>query len=77
MIQQAKDAALAAKSYLAEVVGPDLPGLMLDEVEKVDNTWVVGVSYYESYLSTIKLRKILTIDAESGDVISMKNKNGQ
>jgi hypothetical protein len=44
---QAKDAALSAKNYLADTMG-ELPGLVLDEVERVGETWIVSVSFYEN-----------------------------
>lgn len=73
---QAKDAALSAKNYLADTMG-ELPGFVLDEVEKVGDNWLVTVSFYENIFATYKVHKVLTIDAGTGNVVSMKNKNGQ
>jgi hypothetical protein len=74
---QAKDATLAARNYLQETMGRELPGFVLDEVEKVGDSWIVSVSYFEALYSTTKVHKVLTIDANSGDVLSVKNKDGQ
>ena len=73
---QAREAALSAKKYLAETMG-ELPGLLLDEVEKMGNTWKVSVSFYESMFQIARVHRVLAIDADSGNVISMKNKNSQ
>jgi len=68
----ARDAALAAKKYFDELVGP-LPGLTLEEVKRTDEAWVVTFSYFQNLASTRKSYKVLTVEPETGEVLSMIN----
>lgn len=78
----AKDAALKAKQYYQDVTD-NYGDVQLEEIELSEDgkTWLITLGIYESTASTYLLSKglaetvsykIFTIDAYSGDVISMK-----
>jgi hypothetical protein len=70
----AKQAAVAAKKYLADLIGGAPYSLTLEEVERSSDRrkWLVTLSYIENLFLNNKSYKIFTIDAHSGEVTSMK-----
>jgi hypothetical protein len=70
----AKQAALAAKKYLADLIGGTPYSLALEEVERSSDRrkWFVTLSYMENLFVNTKSYKIFTIDAHDGEVTSMK-----
>ena len=70
----AKQAAIAAKKYLVDLIGGSPYSLSLEEVELSSDRrkWHVTLSYLENLFINTKSFKIFTIDAHSGEVTSMK-----
>ena len=75
----AKKAGLAAKNYLTELMGGPLYGLSLEEVErsKDSSNWLITLSYNENVFLSTKTYKVFTVDALTGEVLSMKIKRMQ
>jgi hypothetical protein len=70
----AKQAAVAARKYLVDLVGGVPYNLTLEEVERSSDgrKWLVTLGYVENLYLNKKSYKLITIDAHTGDVTSMK-----
>ncbi|MBZ5567559.1 MAG: hypothetical protein LAN64_06875 [Acidobacteriia bacterium] len=69
----AMDAAQIAKNYFNETVGKRW-GVTVEEAEAKNGDWTVVVSYFEDVFSPTKNFKVITIDAASRSVKSMKTR---
>ncbi len=70
----AKKAAEIATRYLAEMKNLRVYDISLEEIELADDrkSWLVTLGHPRSYLGTMKDYKIIKVDAETGEVLSMK-----
>ena len=70
----AKEAAQIATRYLAEMKNLPVVDISLEEIELTDDrkSWLVTLGHPRSYLGTTKDFKIIKVDAETGEVLSMK-----
>jgi hypothetical protein len=70
-----KQAVQIAAKYLSEIINQPIAGLLVEETEKSsdDAMWFITVSYYlTSDMFGSRSYKIIAVDAETGDVKSMK-----
>lgn len=71
-----KEAVKRAGAYYSELSGKPITQLELEEVEKSDNEqyWLITLSYTGGSFATAfqKSYKLFKVDAETGDVLSMK-----
>jgi len=70
----AKEAAQIATRYLAEMKNLRVYDISLEEIELTDdrNSWLVTLGHLRGYMGTAKDYKIIKVDAETGEVLSMK-----
>lgn len=70
----AKRAAEVATKYLAEMKDMPVYDISLEEIELTDDGayWLVTLGHPRSYLGTTKDYKVIKVDAETGEVLSMK-----
>ncbi len=70
----AKEAAQIATRYLAEMKNLPVVDISLEEIELTDDrkSWLVTLGHPRSYLGTTKDFKIIKVDAETREVLSMK-----
>ena len=73
----AKEAGIAVKGNLEELREGSSPiDFVVEEVEldESEGYWRVVCSYLENFLSSKKTFKEFKVDAESGEILSMKNR---
>lgn len=74
-----KDAVKKAKEYLHEIMDLHIPDTKLEEIE-IDESgelWLVTLSYFEQDAHSVSFArkyKVLGINRETGEVVSMKIK---
>ncbi len=70
----AKEAAEVAAKYLAEMKDMNRLDISLEELELTDDKkcWLVTLGHPRSYMGTTKDYKVIKVDAETGEVLSMK-----
>lgn len=70
----AKEAAGVAAKYLAELSNMNRLDISIEEIElsSDEKYWSITLGHPRSYLGTAKDYKKIKVDAETGEVISMK-----
>ena len=74
----AKEAAEVAAKYLAELrTDMNRLDISLEEIELTSDEkyWLITLGHPRSYLGTAKDYKVIKVDIETGEVLSMKMKN--
>lgn len=70
----AKEAAEVAAKYLAELKDMNRLDISIEEIElsSDEDYWLITLGHPRSFLGTAKEYKVIKVDAETGEVLSMK-----
>ncbi|NQE44686.1 hypothetical protein C5S31_01520 [ANME-1 cluster archaeon GoMg2] len=70
----AKEAAEVAAKYLAELSSLNRLDISIEEIElsSDENYWSITLGHPRSYFGPAKEYKVIKVDAETGEVLSMK-----
>ncbi len=70
----AKEAAEVAAKYLAELKDMNRLDISIEEIELTsdENHWLITLGHPRSFFGPTKEYKVIKVDAETGEVLSMK-----